>query len=971
MILPPISGGALTSLSSLGGELTSRLRAALTIGQHTRLLQIETPLPSATLVVERLKLSEAVHADEPLWAEVDCLSTSAYLELKALTGEAVTLRLQLADGSWRIWHAVAVRTAQLGADGGLARYRLTLAAWTHWLAQRRDTRIFQDKTAQDITDEVFKAYPGAKVRFEVAGPGPLRALTSQYRETDWAFARRLMADEGWSWRIEHSADQHTLVVFDGQAERPDLGPLRFSRPDIRSGGLLGILGKGLVEDTVTAWSVGQRVGTNAVTLAGWDERQLAGVAAQAQTDGRPAAVPALELYRGHGERRHADGPVAKAQAASTAAADGRASALMAAHELAQHTTEGQSAVRALRPAATFALTEHSLYGMGGADNVFCALGIVHEAANNLGAEAAQILKATELEQGSYRNRFAAAPKAARLAPLPEHKPTISGLQTATVVAAPKEPLTTDRDGRIRIQFGWQRGAQPLKGGLSAPATPVGADTGHAPGHDGSGTWVRVAKGMAGANWGAVFTPRVGTEVLVDFIDGDIDRPLVVGQLHNGQHDLPWPAGVDAGANHPGTVSGWHHQHLDQQGANQWLVDDATGQLRMRLASHGANTGWSELTLGHIVQQSGRGGSGHAQRGQWLGEGFYGHTEGWAVVRANGGLLLSTTARAARGASVNSTQMDALEAVGQLKAALQLGDALSQSARQQGAQGLSSHDAGQAVQQHADTMDPAVLGKYTGAVGGQAALKAANGRSLGDAVERFNTPIVHLDTPTTASFVTPSSISLFSGQDTSVSLQGDAHITSAHTLSSVSGQTTSLYTHSGGIKAITANAGLSLRAHTDSQQIWADQDITVQSTTDEIRVQAKDSITLTAGQSQIVIQGGDITFMCPGKFTVKGASHDWSGGGSKAATLMALPQGGVTPQSAEHTLYEVFDEQVVFTSDQGRPVEGRLRYAVENKADAEQRLKGDAPRQGETDRMGTDTAQPLESALRYARFKFDV
>ncbi|MDI1260551.1 type VI secretion system tip protein TssI/VgrG [Aquabacterium sp.] len=912
MILPPISGGALTSLSALGGELVSRLRAALSIGQQTRLVQIDTALPANTLVVERLRIAEAVHAEEPLWAEVDCLSTSAYLELKALTGEAVTVRLQQADGTWRTWHTHAVRAAQLGADGGLARYRLTLAAWTHWLSLRRDTRIFQDKTAQDITDAVFKAYSFAKVRFEVAAPGPVRALTTQYRETDWAFAQRLMADEGWSWRIEHAADQHTLVVFDQQAQRPDLGALRFSRPDIRSDGLLGILGKGLVQDTITAWSAGERVGTNEVTLAAWDERQLAGVSAQAAASGRPAAVPALEAYRGHGERRYADGAVATPQPASSTVADARATALLAAHELSHHATQGQSAVRALQVAATFQITEHSLYGgVGAANNHFSALSIVHEAANNLGAEAAQILKSNELEQGSYRNHFKAAPAAARLVPQPHHLPTAPGGQTARVVAAPNEPLTTDRDGRIRVQFGWQRGPAPLTGGLAGPATVSGAETGHAPGHDGSGTWVRVAKHMAGANWGSVFTPRAGTEVLVDFIDGDIDRPIVVGQLHNGQQDLPWPAGVDAGSNHPGTVSGWHHQHLDQQGANQWLVDDATGQLRMRLASHGAATGWSELTLGRIIQQSGQGGAGHARRGPWLGEGFYGHTDGWAVVRAGGGLLLSTTARAQRGASVNSTQMDAAEAVGQLKAARQLGDTLSQSARQQGAQGLSSHDAGQAVQSHADTMDPQAKGKYTQAVGGHAAQKA-NGRALGDAVERFNTPIIHLDTPVTASLVTPASISVFSGQDTSLSLQGDLHLTSAHTVSSVSGQTSSLYTHSGGIKGIAANGPLSLRAHTDSQQVWADQDITVQSTTDEIRIQAKDSITLMAGQSQIVIKGGDITFTMPGKFTVKGAGHEWSGGGSKAANLPVMPDSRV----------KLFDQQIRAINEiTGEAIEG--------------------------------------------------
>jgi type VI secretion system secreted protein VgrG len=342
------------------------------------------------------------------------------------------------------------------------------------------------------------------------------------------------------------------------------------------------------------------------------------------------------------------------------------------------------------------------------------------------------------------------------------------------------------------------------------------------------------------------------------------------------------------------VSGWHSPHLDGAGANQWVIDDATGQLRMRLASHGSATGHSELTLGHVIQHSAQGGAGHAQRGQWLGEGFYGHTDGWAVVRAGQGLLLSTSARPAQGSSVASTQMDAAEAVGQLHAARQLGEALSQSARQQGAQGLASHDAQQALQQHADAMDPKAQGKYTSAVGGQEAKKAQPGsRTLQDPVERFAKPLLHLDTPASAMFVTPASFASFSGQDTSLATMGDAQLTSAHAFSSVSGQTTSLYTHGGGIKAITANAAFSLRAHTDAQQIWSDQDLTVQSTTDEVRIQASGSITLTAGQSQIQLKGGDITFMCPGNWTVKGASHDWMGGGSGGASLPALPDGTST------------------------------------------------------------------------------
>ncbi len=108
------------------------------------------------------------------------------------------------------------------------------------------------------------------------------------------------------------------------------------------------------------------------------------------------------------------------------------------------------------------------------------------------------------------------------------------MQTALVVGHPNDTVTTERDLRVRIQFPWQRGARPLSGGLGGPLTPGREETGHAPGDAAASQWVRVAQPGAGANWGAVFIPRVGTEVLVDFIEDDIDRPQVVSQLHNGQ-----------------------------------------------------------------------------------------------------------------------------------------------------------------------------------------------------------------------------------------------------------------------------------------------------------------------------------------------------------------------------------------------------------------------------------------------------
>ncbi|BDT56740.1 hypothetical protein MasN3_02340 [Massilia varians] len=163
--------------------------------------------------------------------------------------------------------------------------------------------------------------------------------------------------------------------------------------------------------------------------------------------------------------------------------------------------------------------------------------------------------------------------------------------------------------------------------------------GCAPGNESSGTWVRVAEALAGPNWGTVFTPRIGTEVLVDFIEGDIDRPVIVAQLYNGVDLPPFSAGVDSGANHAGVLSGIHTRNFDGSGYNQWQIDDTAGQLRMRLAS---SVGLSQLNLGYLIHQE----PGTAQRGTYRGSGFELRTDAWAVIRGGEGVLLSTRARPA-------------------------------------------------------------------------------------------------------------------------------------------------------------------------------------------------------------------------------------------------------------------------------------------------------------------------------------
>jgi type VI secretion system secreted protein VgrG len=966
-----MSSAASSAVPSTLSSLTSRLSFAALLDQRGRMLKVETALPSLALVPERMVLKDAL--GQPFDLVLDCVSTSAHFELKQLIGEQISVRLLQASGSYKPFHGYVVNAGQLGSDGGLARYRLHMRPWLSFLAQRRDSFIFQDQTALDIIEAVFKDHPQAHYRIEVTQTLRTRSLCTQYRESDLEFITRLLAEEGLSYRVEHldgeaakSATQqgkdnvkarHVLVITDAEATRPDLGQTRFTSRQVASD-----------KDCITAFMAARQAAPNVVTLGAWDYKQVAGTAGTDTSALAFGELPALEVYDGSGAYRYQ----------SAAHAQRAASLALAALELGFKTFEGQGSARDFEAGRSFSLIDHPLYGANTtafnyagaitasrarADNAFTILAVEHHATNNLGAQAAQLLGLTDLEQGTYINHFHCAPAAAPVVPRFIRKPTASGLQTALVVGIQGEPLTTDREHRVKVQFAWQRGEKPNAGGTAHESS---ADKkGNAPGDERSGTWVRVGLPAAGANWGASFVPRLGTEVAIDYIEADIDRPVVVAQLYNGVDTPPFSAGVDSGINHPGVISGVHTHALDGETFNQWAVDDASGQMRMRLL---AGYTAAEIGLGHLIQQS----ASSAQRGSWRGSGFEATTQGWASVRAGKGLLISTTARAGSYGSAQSTQMDAQEALAQLRAATDLGQRLSQAATSATAQPLSAFEPNKSATKLIDQIDPKKDAKHPASVNGQEAKKAAAGSRTGsDPVEAFTSPVIALDTPSTAIFATEAGMAAFSGQDSSLAVQSDAHQTAAHTWASVSGKTSSWYVHEGGIKAFAANGPVSLRAHTDALQIWADKEVTVISVNDEIRISAQSKIELIAGKSAITLEGSNIEFKTPGAFTVKGSSHAFLGGGGQAAALTPLPAGQVTLQPPKNSLMVKFDEQVVFKDKSGVVVEGHLRYAITNKAQPDQTLQGISPAKGETARIDTPSAQPLEHALDFDNFAYQV
>lgn len=859
--LPEGSGGALGSL--LGG---------LSFTQDTRILSIQTALPGA-FVAERFSGRECVN--ELYTFDVDVLSVSADLDVRPLLGQPASLGLMLPDGSSRSWTGYVTQACTLGADGGFARYRLRLQPWVAYLESHRDCRIFQDQTVQGVLSQVFADYPQAAYQWNVTQRLRTRPICTQFCESDLAFMQRLLADEGLSYRFEHAQGggsggapqaQHTLVIFDMNAPVPpqDETSIRFHRAGVTED-----------SDAIVSLRESRRAVPNAVTVAAWDSTTLVAIAGQAQADN--SGLSQAEVYSGHRSGLYPDADYANQIAALR----------LAGLQLPGHLFSGTSSVRSLDAGKSFTLTEHFAN-----NGDYIPLVVEHSGANNLGNEVKTVLGMHDLESGSYRNRFTAIPAATPIVPAYRDKPTATGGQLAWVVGVAGEVLTSNRDHMVRIQFPWQRGVQPLAGGLSDTGSTA-YPQGHAPGDETSAAWVRVAEYTAGANHGGSFTPRIGTEVWVSFLHNDIDQPVVTGSLYTGQDPPPFAAGVDSGANHPGTLSGIHTQTLDGGDTSQWVHDDSPGQLRNRLATSHLQ---SELNLGYLIDQPG------ASRGAFRGEGFELTTQGWSTVRTAQGLLISTSIR--QGGV--STQHDASEAIGQLQAAQTTAKALSDAAAQQQALPLKAN---QQQQDFIKAIDPQQDGSYTApTVGGQPTTKPTDDAgSGGDPVENFSIPAILLETPSSLLAATPNSYAAFASQALHLTVQQDAHLASNGTVSTVSAQASSLFSYDGGLLAVAANGPLSIQAHSDALQILADQSVTVTSTADAINILANTKIVLQAGQASVTLDGQNITFACPGNFTVKSGTHQFVGAQSDAAQLPALPAGQLGQKPNELELFYQYDD----------------------------------------------------------------
>ena len=839
------------------------LDAASTLGkllsQDARLIELDCALPGV-FVPEHFEGREAVC--EGFRFEVDCLSPSAFVPLAPLLGQPTTLRLRRADGGQRVWHGLCTHAAELGSDGGLARYRLTLEPWTALLRLRTNALIFQDQDVLGVLTQVFAQYPQAAWRSVVTQPLPQRAITTQYRESDWDFVTRLLAENGLAWRFDHdegpagtatgrshSANPagHTLVVFDRQAAVPTAQPgiVRFHRIDATE-----------TLDAISHFGEQRSLAPDAVAMASWDAAQVEAVSSTGEVRDEASGAASREVYVADRAGRFAGR--AEAELASTLQLDGL--------RLPRSMQFGAGSERGLAPGQAFTLLQHPEHS----GQQFVPLAVEHSGANNLGSGIVALLGVSALERGSYRNRFIAVSKGIPIVPVAKAKPLASGAQTARVVGLPDAAVTSSRDHQVRIQFPWQRGTQPHRGGLTDTGDNGG---GHAPGDHTSGTWVRVAEWLAGPNWGSHALPRIGSEVLVEFLHADIDQPVVTGQLYNGDVSPPYAAGIDSSANHTGTLSGLHTQSLDGGGTQQWTMDDAPGQLRQRLHTTLAD---SRLELGYLVEHD----NGH--RGGLRGQGFDVATLGWCNLRGGQGVLLSTTARI----NGTSTQLNTQEAVDQLRGAEQTAQALWEA--------LGHHDV-------------PVLGGNEAQGSFMKAVDTTVDDHLSDDAHALRQPkpfasaSLVAESPDFIAMSTPKSALAYAGDNLHLTVQDDAHLAAGQTIAGISSGHLAMFAQKGPIRAVAANGPLSVQAHAGKLELLADQSVTVTASDDRIDVLAKRTIVLQAGKTSITLDGGDITFTCPGDFTVRANEHPFLSGESVTAALPTFP-----PPSQVKRYSECFD-----------------------------------------------------------------
>jgi type VI secretion system secreted protein VgrG len=459
--------------------------------QENRLIAIDTPLGEDAVLLEQFTGREGI--SQLFHFELELLSEDPLIVFQGIVGQRVTLKIKLADPDERRYiNGFVSRFTQSGASERFTHYRAEVVPWLWFLTRKANCRIFQNKTVPDIITQIFTDLGFRDFKNALQGNFESREYCVQYRETDFHFVTRLMEEEGIFYFFEHTQDTHTLVLANSSTvHQPCPGQMTALYEPAE--------GELEEEDAITKWEMRQEIRPGKYALTDYNfETPSTSLAVNIPSQVHLGDNSKYEVYDYPGKypKRSQGETLVKVR--------------MEEEETPGTVVIGEGRCRAFTSGYRFDLVEHYRQDM---NTSYVLTEVKHSASVGDGYT-------TGAGKGEgYTGEFTCIPfssvfRPPRVTP----KPIVQGPQTAVVVGKAGEEMWVDKYGRVKVQFHWDREGKW---------------------DENSSCWVRVAQNWAGKRWGAMFIPRIGQEVIVDFLEGDPDRPIITGRVYNAEEMPPY------------------------------------------------------------------------------------------------------------------------------------------------------------------------------------------------------------------------------------------------------------------------------------------------------------------------------------------------------------------------------------------------------------------------------------------------
>ena len=473
------------------------------VQQQNRMLKLTFPngdvAQAPQMVANFLNATEKFNQDFEFNIEV--LSENSEIPLDDLIGKMACIECMRHDGSSRFFNGYVFSFRFVKNDGGFSRYEMILKPWLAFLKYRQDCQVFQELPLKDRSLQLFKNCIYSDVLWDLRNPDPETTFSVQFNETDYNYLQRQWERAGWIYWYEHRADGHTLHIID---QTQTCSPVQSQNNElIWRGNEAHNTGVGII-----AFANRSQLNFNAYTSSSFDFK----APDQLQSEFTPSKVLAgilkLESYIYSGAYGFKD----------TDKGTKDLKLISDANTAADQTKYLSSNDAYAEIGRWFKLARFN--SSGDANNEFLITGIKHTAGNNY-------LFETDKDTAQYHSELDCISRDTPWLPLlnsNSQETRIYGLQTAKVVGPGGEEIYTDKYGRVKVQFHWDRLGQQ---------------------NENSSAWVRVASAWAGSNFGMVSIPRIGQEVIVQFLEGNPDRPIITGSVYNEDNLPPWDLPANA------------------------------------------------------------------------------------------------------------------------------------------------------------------------------------------------------------------------------------------------------------------------------------------------------------------------------------------------------------------------------------------------------------------------------------------